>query len=167
MEESEEEENIKEEVYIKDNNLFKFNHIVNISKSIVKIKVQQKKFGTGFLIKFNKINKPLYCLMTNEHIVSNDMIKNEEKIEIFYENEKSHLSIKLNKKERIIQTFKEMKIDVTIIEILEKDKINKEYFLSSISYYINEYKYFIGEDIEIQQFPLGKDLFLSKGKVLE
>ena len=173
-EEEEEEENIKEEVYIKNKKMLKIKDFIAISKSIVKIEKNDNKFGTGFFIKFMKISKPFYCLMTNEHIINPSMIKNKETIKISNDNESNksnelkNFIIILDKNERIIKTFKEsMKIDAVIIEILEKDKINKEYFLSPSLSYINTYESFKGKAIQIFQFPKGEDLSFSKGKIIE
>ena len=50
------------------------------------------------------------------------MIKNEDSIIIYYNNFLNNREIKL-KKERYIKNFKEIFIDVTIVEILDKDNI--------------------------------------------
>ena len=68
--------------------------------------------------------------MKNEHIIDKDMINNEEKFQIIYDDQNKSLNIELNKKERLIQNFKVLlNIDATIVEIIEKDNINKAYFL--------------------------------------
>ena len=41
--------------------------------------------GTGFLIKLYNDKKEFYCLMTNEYIVTKEMINLKEKINIFYD----------------------------------------------------------------------------------
>ena len=33
------------------------------------------KKGTGFLIKLYKENEPLFCLMTNDHVITKEVIK--------------------------------------------------------------------------------------------
>ena len=163
-----EEDDIINEININDNKLIKMNNIYNICKSTVFIKYN-KKTGSGFFIKFSKINKPFYCLMTNEHVINSQMILNKEEINIRFDNKKRELTIKLNEKERIIKTFKYLKIDATIIEILEKDNITDDYFLLPSLDYINEngYNYFVSKEIEIPQFPGGKELSFSKGIIKE
>ena len=43
-----------------------------------------KSYGTGFLMELEKENSPFYCLITNEHVISEDLIKNNAEIEILY-----------------------------------------------------------------------------------
>ena len=40
--------------------------------------------GNGFFIKLYKGNKPLFCLMTNEHVINEEMIKKNSGIIIYY-----------------------------------------------------------------------------------
>ena len=56
----------------------------NVVKSICKI-ITPIKSGSGFFIKLFKREKYFYCLMTNEHLVTNAMIE-EKKIGIYYDN---------------------------------------------------------------------------------
>ena len=85
--------------------------------------------GTGFLIKLYKGDNPFFCLMTNEHVISKDIIESNKKIEIFYDYEKEMRTIILNKNERYIEEYTDMDLDITIIEIINKDNIDKRYFL--------------------------------------
>ena len=41
--------------------------------------------GTGFLIKLNRNNNILFCLMTNEHIIRRETVENQENIKIAYD----------------------------------------------------------------------------------
>ena len=88
-------------------------NILNVSKSICKIKIEIKKndgiekiIGTGFLLKFNIYQEMFYCLMTNEHIIRKDIINNNNIIILSYDNEFKTIKIELNNKERYIKTFK-------------------------------------------------------------
>jgi len=57
------------------------------------------------------------------------MIVDGYEIIIKYDNESKELKIKLDKQERIILCLKKiLKIDVTLIEIIPKDKIDDSYF---------------------------------------
>jgi hypothetical protein len=67
--------------------------------------------------------------MTNEHIITKDMIEKKEEIEVYYNNQKKRIKIPLNKNERFIQSFIDINIDCTIVEILNKDNVNENYFL--------------------------------------
>ena len=168
MQESKEEDFIKNEVYNRDSKIYKIDNVYTISKSTLLIE-SENIVGTGFFIKFMKINKPLYCLMTSEHIINSEMIDNKKSIDILYENKTKKLTIELNKNERIIRTFIDIGIDATIIEILEKDQIKEDYFLSPCDEedYDFEYKNLINAEIQIIQFPEGENLSYSKGKILK
>jgi len=54
-------------------------HLSNVTKSICKIKIDTKSetiIGTGFLLKFYIDQELFYCLMSNEHIIKNNIIQN-------------------------------------------------------------------------------------------
>ena len=127
-------------------------------KSICKI-IYQNNFGTGFFIKLYKDEKELLCLMSNEHVIRKDMIESKETINIKYNYEKKWIKIKLDEKERFIKCNKEM--DFTIVEIKPEDKIKDKYFLLPT---LNDIDY-INKDIYIVQYPEGKNLSYSQGKI--
>ena len=138
--------------------------LFKVCKSICKIRIPNK-VGTGFLIKLYKENKPFYCLMTNEHVINKETIEQKTKIIVYYDNEFKRIEIELNKNERFIRDYQYMDIDATIVEILEKDNINEEYFLLPDIEYINGYDQYIHKEIYIPQFPEGGNLSSSKGKI--
>ena len=149
-----------EEFYIPDKDDIK-------SKATVKIKLSNGQ-GTGFFIIFERNKKPFYCLATNQHVLIPELIQNEEKISLYDNGERLIKEIKLNSKERIILCFLEnLKIDVTLVEIIPKDNIiNQAYFLSPYidNDIFNPYQ-FITRDIEVFQYPDGGEQSLSKGKI--
>ena len=53
--------------------------------------------GTGFFLKLetNDDNKPLYCLMSNEHVILKDEVNSKTEIEIWYDNQHQKLKITL------------------------------------------------------------------------
>ena len=119
-----------------------------VCKSICKIQCKNWT-GTGFLIKLYKEEKELFCLMTNEHVVTKEMIEKKETINIKYNYEKKWIKIKLDENKRFILYNKE--VDITIIEI--NDKIREKYFLlPNISSNID----YINKEIYIVQYPEGK-----------
>ena len=138
--------------------------IVEASKSICKIIVNPQKLSSGFLIKLFKDVQPFYCLMTNEHSVSKDMIKRKQIINVYYDNQNEVRKIELNPEERFIKDFRDIKMDATVIEILPKDDIPKKYFLLPYIDYMGNYNELEGQDIAIIQYPKGK-LNLSEGKI--
>ena len=107
-------------------------YVFKVGKSICKIKSENSddnEIKIGFLIKLNKIDGPFYCLLTNEHIINENSIKTNEKIEINYDYENEKRIIILNDKERYIYEFNENDIYINIIEIINKDNINDDFFL--------------------------------------
>ena len=133
----EDEYYIKDEVklYIKDevklnNKINEINKIIKVANGTVKIELNNNEgVASGFFLQLKRNNKNFYCLMTNAHVVKEEMIERKEKIKIRYNNEKNELNLELNKKERIIICYEEFNIDITIIEIIPKDEIkDKTYF---------------------------------------
>ena len=102
-----------------------------VRKSIGKITVDNKS-SSGFLILLDKHGHNFYCLMTNEQIITKDMIKQKKKIKFEFNNLEEKREIKLDLDERFIKEFTDIDIDVTIIEILPRDKIKREFFWSQI-----------------------------------
>ena len=152
-----------------NSSIIPINFLYNEFKYICKIEINIDKniiqFGSGFFIKLEKDNKPLYCLMSNEHIISRDIINKNGKISIIYNNEEEITQINLTK-DRFIKDYKDIGIDATIVKILNKDNINKDFFLSPKYYDINyNYKELENKNIYIPQFPKGKNLHLSEGKL--
>lgn len=63
------------------------------------------------------------CLISNEHIITKDMIKNNDTINVYYDNEFENIEIQLNVNERYIKDFTDINIDATVVQILPKDNI--------------------------------------------
>ncbi len=60
-------------------------YLSNVSKSICKIKIINNIgiiFGTGILLKKYIAQELFYCLMTNEHVITKDIIYNKMKVYI-------------------------------------------------------------------------------------
>ena len=161
----ESDKNLKDLNNIDEHQENKVNCLLNVSKSICKILIEDS-IGSGFLIKIEKNKKDFYCLITCEHVINIDSIKKNKKIKIFYNNEKNFIEITLNKVERFIQTYINIKIDATVIEILKKDKIEEYYFLKPNENYIDGYSQFQNKNIYIQQFPNNNPLSLSHGSII-
>jgi len=85
-------------------------------KSICEI-TKDKGYGSGFFCKIklpNNNNKEIYCLITNNHVITKGILINTENIEIKLNNEK--IKISLNKNRRIWANEKK---NFTCIEILK------------------------------------------------
>ena len=153
-----------------NNNMIPMDNVYDICKATIKIELKNFVKASGFFLKFERNNKDFYCIMTNQHVIKPDIIRNKEEILIIYENEKKNFTIKLDKKERIIECFDDndsLQIDATIIEIIEKDNIDDSYFLSPNLDYIEINKSLINKDIQILQYPRGKILSLAMGIITE
>ena len=121
----------KKEIEIKNSEIKKINiSLHEVCKSICKTSYQignHIKFGTGFFIKLHKDDEELFFLMTNEHVITKDIIESNETIDVKYNYEKKIMRIKLDKNKRYIILDKEM--DVALIEIIQEDEIKDKYFL--------------------------------------
>ena len=112
-----------------ENSKFKnIRKIYDACKGVVKI-MTSTKLGSGFFIKLEKGNSPFYCLMSNEHIIKGILIRKKKSLIIYYDNEFKSLEINLNEEERYIKTFKKIDSDISVVEILKRDKVPEEYFL--------------------------------------
>ena len=132
----------------------------SVCKILYKISDNEYKKGTGFFIKLYKGEKELYCLLSNEHVITKELIEFKAIIDIIY-NENEWKKIKLDKIKRFILYDEQM--DITIIEIIEDDNIKEDYFLLPNIDNIN----YINKDIYILHFPEGKNLSRSKGTILD
>ena len=171
---------------IKNSNIVPFCELYeslrNIRKYICRLEFQfpelnETKIGTGTLLKLQKGNNPLYCLLTCEHVIKEQFIKKNKELEIRYNYTSKgqnyyKLSIILDEDKRFIKTYRYLGIDATIVQILpDKDDINVEFFfennliddLAKDNYKELEKKY-----IQIFQFPgKGDILSYSTGEYLE
>ena len=102
-----------------------------LSKEICRIVIETQKgrqIGTGFILAFPIDLEWFYCLVTNDHVINNESIIENQIIYITYEEYKT-ASIKLDKNKRYIKSFIDKELDITVIEILDEDNINKKYYL--------------------------------------
>ena len=126
------------------------------------------KKGAGFLIKLYKEDEPLFCLMTNDHIITKEVIEKKTEIEVFYFNGKKRIKIILDQKERLIHSYKDMDIDCMIIEILDKDNVNEDYYLlPNEEYNDNNFNELNNKKIYVVQFPKGMNLSYSVGEIIK
>ena len=96
--------------------------ILQASKSLCKI-LTQGKISSGFLIQLFKDQEIFFCSMTNEHVITKDMIARKDKFIFYFDNEAETREIILNHFERYIKDFRFMDIDAVTIEILQNDNI--------------------------------------------
>ena len=152
----------KNEVLVSNSDIVRIDlNMQEVLKSVCKI-IYNKNIGSGFLIKLFINVKQIFCLMTNQHVVTKEMIESKAIINVKYNYEKKWIQIKLDEKERFIKYNK--KLDVTIVEILPNDYVKDKYFLiPNINYNMD----YVNKDIYIVQFPEGKYLSYSIGKITD
>ena len=122
---------IKNEVIISKDGFHQLDEsITSTSKSLCKIVVSSDRMSSGFLIQLFKDTKKFYCLITNEHVITKEMIKEKITIDVYYDSQSEFAKIKLDPEERLIKEFTDVEMDITVIEIIPKDNIPKNYFLS-------------------------------------
>lgn len=153
------------------NKFMPIGNIINIYQSTVKIRLESGNLGSGFFIKFPRNDTIFRCLMTNNHLIKEKCVLKKEKIIVYYNNQINNKEIILDRTDRIIECFKKdgSLIDITIVEIIPKDKIEEGYFLSPnpLVYNYHNYHNLIGSSIEVMQYPYGEVLSRSKGRILE
>ena len=139
-----------------------------LNKCICRIEVKNV-IGSGFLIKLQKGKKDSFFLITNEHVITKEMIKSNDKIKFYYDNiNDKNKFIELKLKDRFIKTYDYMNIDACLIEILDSDNVDKACFLKTPKLEnIYKYKKKKKKKINILQFPLGGDLHLSNDEIIE
>ena len=141
---------IKNEVIISKEGFHQLDEsITSTSKSLCKIVVSSDRMSSGFLIRLFKDTKKFYCLITNEHVITKEMIKEKITIDVYYDSQSEFAKIKLDPEERLIKEFTNLKMDVTVIEIIPKDAIPKDYFLLPCIDYADNYNELINKEISI------------------
>ena len=141
--------------------------IRQMKNSILKIKNADGGIGTGFycLIEPNNWNSfPLRVVMTNNHVLDENNIKIGDKIIYSLNNNKINKQIIIDES-RITYTSK--KYDITIIEIKEKDGINKDSFLEIDNQIFNNNpnEYFRDKPVYLLHYPKGYEIKRADGTI--
>ena len=141
--------------------------IKQMQNSILKIKNADGRIGTGFycLIELNNWNSfPLRVVMTNNHVLDENSIKIGDKIIYSLNNNKINKQIIIDES-RITYTSK--KYDITIIEIKEKDGINKDSFLEIDNKIFNNNpnEYFRDKPVYLLHYPKGYEIKRADGTI--
>ena len=134
---------------IPGSNMYTVNpYLYAVCRSICKISYPNN-VGTGFFIKLFKNGKPLFLLMTNEHVITKNMIENKQTIDVYYDNQTNMMKITLDRHKRYIRRYNYINIDCTIVEIVKEDNINEDYFLlPNIDYKDFNYNELINKNIK-------------------
>ena len=115
----------------------KQDNFTKISKSICQLEIENKlsntietNMGTGFLLKFWIDLDIFNCLISNEQMITRNIVDNiSNNIIIKYDNELKKINIKLDKNKRYIKNFNDIGLDITVVEVLDEDNIHDDYFL--------------------------------------
>ena len=128
-----------------------YNAIVRI---IIKINEIDSMAGTGFFLRHKLKNKTKNYLITCNHVITEFFIKEKKVIKLYYgeKDKEKFFEIKLDKDERFIKCF-DKKFDVTIIEILKKDKIGENKYLLPNFDYKNGYDNYKGKCFYLAGYP--------------
>ena len=86
-------------------------------KSICEI-IKDNGYGSGFFTKIKYEGNEIFCLFTNNHVIDEEMLLNNENIEIKINNKIYNISLKLKRRK-----WTDKDIDFTCIEIIEEDNI--------------------------------------------
>ena len=148
---------LKKNLNIKDYKL----PFAEISKSICKIKLENK-YGSGFLIKLEKGIRPFYCLMSCCYVITKNMLKNENSITVYYNNEKNSFTIKLSKNKRFNRDFSYINIDVIVIQVLPEDKVDEMFFLEPN--YVEDFQEILNKKI-FSAYNFGEKIIYSESKI--
>ena len=136
---------------------------------ICKIYKDKGETGTGFFCKIPYPNqsKLLKVLITNNHVLNEDDLKNDNIIKYTLKDDEEIRKIIIDDNKRKIYTSEEL--DISFIEIKEnEDNINE--FLEIDEEIINKNKEYIettykNKSIYILHYPLGKDIVVSYGNL--
>ena len=130
----------------------KFNKIINHEI--------KNGLATGFFLEMNISRIPFNkCLISNNHALNEDFFKMNKEIKIEYINEIKNIQIGKRK------FYTSPKLDYTCIEIYDSDNI-KNFFHINPQTLINNINIYKNQDIFILQYPNGKNLSFSVGKIL-
>ena len=140
--------------------------IESISKSLCMIGIQASNY-TGFLMQLLKDGQEFFCLVTNGHIITDEMLNRGCEIRFYYDiNNRKNKTIYLKKDERYIKNFNDIKIDIIVIQILPEDNIEKEYFLFPDTNYKDNYNELKNKDI-ITLYYSGNNVYQFDGKITD
>ena len=132
-----------------------------VEKSVCEI-IKDYGYGTGFFCKIKYLNKEIYCLITNDHVITKYILLNKEYIEIKLNNKINKISLNLYRR-----IWNDEELDFTCIEIIKEDNIinNIIPFELDDNCYINNYdnKEYNKKSIVIPSIGINKEIELPQG----
>lgn len=128
------------------------------------------KTGTGFFMKCKIKNPNFKFLITCNHVISEKEINSKKTISIYYGKLGQEIKerIKLDKNDRFIKTYVK-NVDVTVIQIIEKDYISDNKFLYPDLNYKNGFYFYINKNFYLAGYPSGYNgqRAICSGKIKE
>ena len=137
-----------------------------IQKCICKIYINEGGNGTGFFcyLTDQKNNNQIPVMITNNHIIGENDLKNNNKIKISFNNDDIYKDIEIDSKRR---KYTNKDLDITIIEIKQKDNIEKYSFLELDDriFISDSEKLFLRKTVYIIQYPQDLGASVSYGLI--
>ena len=133
--------------------------------SIVKIVLDSGQ-ATGFFMKIKINDKEIKCLFTCYHVISEEDLENEIIIDIYFGNieKEHHRALELNNNKRFMRAFREE--DVTMIEIIDDDRISSNKYLVPDSNYKDKSIYYF-KNLYLGGYPGNhKGRCVSSGRII-
>ena len=136
-----------------------------VQKRICKIKCSEGN-GTGFFLNINidefDYSLRVRALITNRHVLNEDDIKPGKKISFSLNNDEEKYEIEIGKERKI---YTSEIYDVTIIEIKDEDKLNKDSFFEIDDNIYNPNHNFNNKLIYLLYYPKGKGMLFQQGSI--
>ena len=131
----------------------------NLIQFQMEAKINEKnEFTSGIGILCNISYKNIKALITYNHLINIDFLNQGKKINLHINNEEKEIDMKINR-----YKFTDKDLDITVIEILERDNI---YNFIELDKYINS-RNFVDDDIISVSLRDKKNIELSFGKIKE
>ena len=136
-----------------------------MENQICKIECNDGAHGTGFFCNINyDYNIILKVLMTNNHVLNKDDLLIGKKINFSINNDKTYYEIEIDESRKI---YTNEKYDITIIEVKEKDKLDKIEFcnIDNQIFKENPNEIFRNMQIYLLHYPKGNKMEYSIGLI--
>lgn len=124
--------------------------------------------ATGFFMKFKLNNKEMKCLFTCFNVISDNDINNEITIDIYFgkKGKEHHRTIELENNMRFMKAYEEE--DVTLIEIIDNDRISEIKYLTPDFDYENCYQNYLYKNFFLAGYPQNHfERSISSGIIIE
>ena len=130
-----------------------------LKNCICKIKIKDG-FGTGFFCKFPFEKEVKKVFITNYHVLNEEYVKEQKKINLLLNDEKKVKIIGLENK-KIIYYYEDF--DITLIELQEENEIQDYLELDDNLFQDNSEIIYINKSVYVLQYPNGKKACVSYG----